>query len=113
MSSLSRTPSPTPSASSASTYFPTIEELIDECNNPSPISNFHPTAPRSESGSPKKDRFDPLDPACPQLGLEFKTLEAAIHCIKEYEHRRGYQWRKGESQKKDGILLYHIFLSLL
>lgn len=68
---------------------------------------FFPTAPPRESGSPHKEKASPLDPARPTIGMVFETLEAAIHYIKSYEHSRGYQWRKGETQRKsNGELLY-------
>lgn len=101
---LTRTPSPSFSVSSSSTYLPTPEELFQECNSAPPTPVFSPTAPASESGSQMKEKASPLDPARPLVGMQFETLEAAVHYVKEYERRRGYQWRKGESKrnKNDG-----------
>lgn len=60
---------------------------------------FGPTVPRAQSGSPKKPVDAPLDPQCPQAGMMFGTLEEAVHFVYEYEHRRGYIWKKGESER--------------
>jgi hypothetical protein len=36
--------------------------------------------------------------------MAFTSLADAVHFIQEYERRRGYQWRKGESEKnKNGM----------
>lgn len=88
--------------------FPTLGQLIEERCNPPPISTFHPTAPLVESGSPKKKRLAPIDPNRPQIGTVFDSLEAAVHFVKVYENRRGYQWRKGESLKKKGKALFRL-----
>jgi hypothetical protein len=69
---------------------------------PSPhaeLRKFDPTVPRSESGSPEKPKNAPLDPQRPQQGMIFSTLEEAVHFVYEYERRRGYVWRKGESER--------------
>ena len=64
---------------------------------------FSPTLPVAESGSPRKERDAPLDPLHPISGMMFQSLGEAVHFVQEYERRRGYRWRKGESKKtQDG-----------
>jgi hypothetical protein len=66
-------------------------------------AKFGPTVPRALSGSPKKSANAPLDPQRPQVGMIFNTLEEAVHFVYEYERRRGYEWKKGESERnKEG-----------
>jgi hypothetical protein len=66
---------------------------------------FEPTIPQSLSGSPSKSMTAPLDPQRLLPGMIFGTLEEALHFAYEYEGRRGYQWRKGESLRtKQGIV---------
>jgi len=60
---------------------------------------YGPTVPRSHSGSPSKVHNAPLDPQRPQIGMMFNSLEEAVHFGYEYERRRGYIWRKGESER--------------
>ena len=96
----SQSPPPTPPPASPS---PTESSL----GSPSPpasnlpgttLTQFSPTVPISESGSPKKDRDAPLDPTRPQVGMVFDTRCEAIHFVLEYERWRGYRYRKGEEK---------------
>ena len=103
---LPRTPSRTPSPTSTSEEDPpSPKTAFLQVDN---IPRYSPTVPSSESGSPRKEKNAPLDPTRPQYGMNFHTLADAVHFIQEYERRRGYHWRKGESvRKKDGTFLFY------
>jgi hypothetical protein len=96
--SIPRTPSPT---STIDVDPPSPRSAFLQVDN---IPRYSPTVPSSESGSPRKEKDAPLDPTRPQCGMNFHTLADAVHCVQEYERRRGYHWRKGESVKnKNGM----------
>ena len=45
-----------------------------------------------------------MDPLRPQVGMVFTLISQAYHFVFEYERRRRYRWRQGESQKsQDGM----------
>ena len=100
----------TSSSSTLSSYMLSLMQFIEEFQNSNSSLHFSPTLPISDSGSPKKDKHSPLHPSQPQIGMHFDTLKAAAHFVKEYEQCRGYQWWKGESQKKDGKQLTSFIL---
>jgi hypothetical protein len=95
-------PPPLPSPSSTVTDLPSPSiAFVDLERDDDPC--FSPTLPVAESGSPRKERDAPLDPLRPMPGMMFQSLGEAVHFVQEYERRRGYRWRKGESKKtQDG-----------
>jgi hypothetical protein len=77
---------------------------------------YSPTVPTCMSGSPKKEKDAPLDPSRPHYGMTFRALHEAIHFVQEFERRRGYRWKKGETTKNErGMysVLQKMFLILL
>jgi len=89
---------------------PSPSALLLDLPNAMDLPRFSPTVPSSESGSPTKEHA-PLDPTRPQFGMTFHSLTEAVHFTQEYERRRGYHWRKGESIKThDGVSPLHLAL---
>jgi hypothetical protein len=76
------------------------DHTVSDASSPhTPSPQYTPTVPRSQSGSPGKPANAPLDPQRPLQGMIFNTLEEVVHFVYEYEGRRGYVWKKGESER--------------
>ena len=106
-------PAPSINPDAQAAHSGSASDSDDGYHTPDPQSaQFGPTVPRSQSGSPHKSPSAPLDPQWPQAGMFFNAVGDIVHFVYIYERRRGYEWKKGESERNEDSKLFMSILAV-